>query len=470
MVKAVTDPLPPERVVARVIRHALQAPFVVLAAIEWLVLTSVPVVARWLLASPGGWGLPGEICASSIAVVALLAMGLYSRRQRARLTGVLVRVAAGLLCAAFGVALVSFLFPVLAIERRVFLLTWPLAFALLAVVRIVFEAVVTEDIFRRRILVYGAGKRAMSVTQLRRRSDTRGFLIVGFVASDPSRLVPSERIVDPPGTLLQYCRYHEVDEIVVAMDDRRRDFPVHELLECRLAGIAVTELVDFLEAETGKVRLDVLNPSWMIFSTGFSRTPLRQLTGRTLDIVASIVLLALAWPLMLAAVVAIKLEDGWRAPVLYSQVRVGLEGRHFSALKFRSMTVNAESAGAPEWATKSDPRVTRVGAVMRKLRIDELPQLVNAFVGDMSFVGPRPERPEFVAEFEQTIPYYRERHTVKPGITGWAQLCFPYGASAEDAAEKLQYDLYYVKNHSLLFDLVILLQTVEVVLWRKGAR
>jgi exopolysaccharide biosynthesis polyprenyl glycosylphosphotransferase len=208
----------------------------------------------------------------------------------------------------------------------------------------------------------------------------------------------------------------------------------------------------------------------MIFGEGFRRDPVRLASERAFDVLAGVFLLAVSWPFMLLTALAIKLEDGWSAPVLYRQIRVGLEGCHFHVLKFRSMSIDAEQDGQARWAEKRDPRVTRVGSVIRKIRFDELPQIINVLRGDMSFVGPRPERPEFVDELNEQIPYYRERHYVKPGITGWAQLCYPYGSSAHDAAEKLQYDLYYVKNHSLLFDLMILLQTAEVVLWGKGGR
>jgi sugar transferase (PEP-CTERM system associated) len=254
------------------------------------------------------------------------------------------------------------------------------------------------------------------------------------------------------------------------MDDRRRGFPMHEFLECRLAGIDIIELPSFLERETGKVRLDVLNPSWIIFGGGFRATQVERWLERGFDIVASLLLLLLAMPIMFVTTIAIMIEDGMRAPVLYRQSRVGQHGRVFDVLKFRSMRVDAEPAGEARWAVQDDPRVTRVGAFIRKTRIDELPQLCNVLRGEMSFVGPRPERPEFVEQLEERIPYYRERHSVKPGITGWAQLCYPYGSSERDAVEKLQYDLYYVKNRSLLFDLAILVQTVEVVLWGKGAR
>jgi sugar transferase (PEP-CTERM system associated) len=279
-----------------------------------------------------------------------------------------------------------------------------------------------------------------------------------------------ENLLKRPDDLYSWVVQNPIDEIVVAMDDRRRGFPMHEFLECRLAGIEIIELPTFLERETGKVRLDVLNPSWIIFGEGFRASLIQRSVERTVDIVVSLGLLILGAPGILLTALAIKLEDGLEAPILYRQRRVGQHGVVFDVLKFRSMRVDAEAGGRPIWASKDDPRVTRVGAFIRKTRLDELPQLINVLRGDMSFVGPRPERPEFVQKLEHTIPYYRERHSVKPGITGWAQLCYPYGSSEKDALEKLQYDLYYVKNRSLLFDLAILVQTVEVVLWGKGAR
>jgi sugar transferase (PEP-CTERM system associated) len=446
-------------------------PLLMLAGLESLAYVAAPLLAGGVLGfSPRGPSWP-EFAFAAVMMIAMLSMGLYSRHQRARLTGVLLRVLAALTGGGAGFGLIAYLHPAWSMDRRVFLLAGPIAFLIVGVIRYVVDRYVDEQIFKRRVLVYGAGRRAMSISQLRRRTDQRGFMICGYVETEGDRLdIAQERLVRPDESLLRYCREHEIDEIVIAMDDRRRAFPVHELLECRLVGIEITELVDFLERETGKVRLDVLNPSWIIFAKGFSRTPLRLMTERALDLGASVAILAVTWPLMLLVAVAIKLEDGFGAPVLYGQTRVGLEGRHFRVLKFRSMRVDAEKAGRAIWAVKKDPRVTRVGAFIRKARLDELPQLFNVLRGDMSFVGPRPERPEFVTQLEQRIPYYRERHAVKPGITGWAQLCYPYGSSEQDAAEKLQYDLYYVKNHNLLFDLMILIQTAEVVLWGKGAR
>jgi sugar transferase (PEP-CTERM system associated) len=407
---------------------------------------------------------------SLIVVTCLLAFGLYSSRQRAQLTGIFVRVAAALAVAACTIAAVFYVVKVLQVGRGITALAVTLTGGGLLLSRVVFGRAVDEDIFKRKVLVYGAGAAASAVANLRRSTDRRGFLLAGFVpATGETRTVAEERLLANDGDLRAQCERLGVTEVVVAMDDRRVGFPLPELLDCRLAGLDVTELLTFLERETGRVRIDVLNPSWIIFGQGFRRDPLRLFSSRALDVLASIAVLMVSLPVMLLTVMAIKLEDGWSAPTLYSQERVGLHGKLFRVLKFRSMRQDAELNGA-QWAQHADPRVTHVGAIIRKLRIDELPQLFNVLSGQMSFVGPRPERPQFVAELAERIPYYVQRHCVKPGITGWAQLCYPYGSSEEDALEKLQYDLYYIKNNSLLFDLAILVQTAEVVLLGKGAR
>jgi sugar transferase (PEP-CTERM system associated) len=230
----------------------------------------------------------------------------------------------------------------------------------------------------------------------------------------------------------------------------------------------VIDLLAFLERETGRVNVRLLNPSWFIFSDGFNPVRSTQVGFRVIDVVGSVLFFAVTLPIMLAIAVCIVIDDG--RPVLYRQRRVGLHGEEFTLNKFRSMRKDAEGEGKALWADLEDSRVTRVGKWLRKTRLDEFPQLINVLRGNMSFVGPRPERPEFVAELARQIPYYHERHYVKPGITGWAQLCYPYGASERDALAKLEYDLYYVKNRSLIFNLIILLQTVEVVLWQKGSR
>jgi sugar transferase (PEP-CTERM system associated) len=400
-----------------------------------------------------------------------MAFGLYSERQRARTVGILVRVVASV-GAGIAIAVVGFyLIPHLWIGRSVLMIAGLLVIALMLILRLGFSRLVDHTTLKRRVLVYGTGQRAKPISGLRRSSDQRGFVLVGFVQPPGEELaLPPDRQVYAGEVLLELCGRHEVDEIVVAMDDRRAAFPIRELLDCRLAGIDVTDLSTFLERETGRVRLDVLHPSWLIFGEGFKRGSFRLQSARVLDLLAASALFILTCPLIVATVLAIKLEDGLRSPLFYQQERVGFGGRVFRLLKFRSMRVDAEAPGQPLWAQKNDSRVTRVGAVIRKLRIDELPQILNVLKGEMGLVGPRPERPQFVKQLAEKIPYYIERLSVKPGITGWAQLCYPYGSSEQDALEKLQYDLYYIKNSSLLFDIFILVQTAEVVVMGKGAR
>lgn len=402
-------------------------------------------------------------------MLAMIAMGLFSRRLRDRMAGVLLRIT--LSVGSGGLVGALLLGPFISLRP-----TFPQLFAFMALAwllvllaRAIARGVIDEDMFKRKVLVYGAGANAARIMQLRRRADQRGFKVVGFVpARVENREVPEDRLLSNQEPLRDIATRLEVDEIVVAMDDRRQHCPLKELLDCRLAGIEVNELATFFERETGRVYLDLLIPSWMIFGDGFRRDVLRRVSERAFDLIASVILLLLAAPLMLLTMLAIKLEDGFSAPVFYGQPRVGYAGVVFRVLKFRSMRVDAERDGRARWASANDNRITRVGNITRKTRIDELPQLLNVLLGQMSFVGPRPERPEFVKQLAETIPYYVERHAVKPGITGWAQLCYPYGASEQDAIEKLQYDLYYVKNHGLVFDVLILLQTVEVILLGKG--
>lgn len=467
-------------VAIRIFQHYWQLPLALLAFFEASVFLLAPYGAIYLnfdpqlTATPGFWGpvFPRALLFAVVMFISMTAMGLYNARQRSRLVGLLARVAASMLGGTMVIAVLFYLFPGIQIGRGALLVAALIAFVGAMVVRVVFDKVVDEDIFKRRVLVYGAGKRGQSIARLRRRSDRRGFIAIGFVPADgdePEGVADSAKL-GVTEDLLALCRQHRADEIVVAMDDRRRQFPMDQLLECRLDGVDIIELVSFLERETGKVRLDVLNPSWMIFSEGFRQGRIHSTLERAFDVLASLALLAVALPFMLLTALAIKITEGPRASIFYRQVRVGHGGRTFKLLKFRSMREDAERDGKPQWAQKNDNRVTPIGAFIRKTRIDELPQILNVLRGEMSFVGPRPERPEFVAQLNESIPYYRERHSIKPGITGWAQLCYPYGSSEQDAIEKLQYDLFYVKNHTLLFYLAIILQTVEVIVWGKGAR
>jgi sugar transferase (PEP-CTERM system associated) len=464
----------------RILNHYHNLPIAILAAVETLLIAVAPFLAEWLFFGRSFSDIFANVLRISPKIlafvascgVALTAMGLYSARQRARTAGIVLRVlvAHGLALAVF--AVLSFFIILLQPEPGRALAWAAVSVVLVVCARIVAGALVDEDAFKRRVLVYGAGQRALNLMQLRRRADQRGFLVVGYMpANGEPVLVDSKKVLTSNvGQLRELARELEVDEIVIAMDDRRREFPVRELLDCRLNGVEVIDIVNFLERETGRVHLDVLNPSWIIFAEGFRRDAMRQATKRAFDIIAAFVLLLIVWPVILLTMLAILLEDGPRAPIFYRQRRIGLDGHEFDVLKFRSMRVDAERDGRARWATGQDDRVTRVGRFIRKVRIDELPQIFNVLRGDMSFVGPRPERPPFVAQLAESIPYYYERHCSKPGITGWAQVCYPYGSSERDALEKLQYDLYYVKNHTLLFDLMILLQTVEVVLLGKGGR
>ncbi len=325
-------------------------------------------------------------------------------------------------------------------------------------------------VFPNRVLVVGTGADALAVKDSIHRFG-RDFQIVGFfpVGANDNPTVPKNRILNGQLSLLDVARANKVSQVVVAVAERRGGgLPLNQLLECKLSGIKVLDLSSYFERVLGQVRLDSLRASWLVFGEGFRQDFFRTFVKRVFDIAASSMLLLAASPVMLLTVIAILIENGF--PILYRQERVGQGGRTFSVIKFRSMRTDAEVDGKPRWAVSNDDRVTRVGRLIRKLRVDELPQLFNVLKGDMSLVGPRPERPFFVDQLSHQIPYYGARHSIKPGVTGWAQVRYPYGASVDDAAQKLQYDLYYVKNHSLFLDLVIFLETIEVVVTGRGAQ
>jgi sugar transferase (PEP-CTERM system associated) len=321
-----------------------------------------------------------------------------------------------------------------------------------------------------RILIFGAGPAAREVGHTLRKADPNAY-IVGYVPGPNERdpAVPAHELLTMDGTLPDMARKLGVDEIVVALTERRAgSMPLRQLLDCKVSGTKVYDLATHFEKTLGQIRVDYLNASWLIFGDGFNQGAWRTAVKRVFDIISAAVLCILSAPVMLVAAVFIKLESP--GPVLYRQERVGQNGRNFSITKFRSMRTDAEKDGKPVWAAANDNRVTRVGQIIRRLRIDELPQLFNVLRGDMSLVGPRPERPFFVEQLTQQIPFYALRHSVKPGVTGWAQVRYAYGATVEDSQEKLQFDLYYVKNHTLFLDLVVLMETVGVVLTGKGAR
>lgn len=328
----------------------------------------------------------------------------------------------------------------------------------------------TRALVVHRVLILGVGSQAQQVAASLHREDPTVFVIGFYPSTEGEKTgVPEGSILPRNIALADVVSQYKVDEIIVAVGDRRGGrIPLRELLDCRVTGISVNDVATHYERMLGQIRLDALKAGWLIFGEGFRQGTLRTITKRVFDIVSASVLLVVLSPLMLLATILIALEDGF--PVLYYQERVGLNGRLFNVIKFRSMRKDAEADGTPRWATSNDDRVTAMGRILRKLRIDELPQLFSVLAGDMSMVGPRPERAFFVDQLTEQIPFYAIRHSVKPGVTGWAQVRYHYGSSVDDAAQKLQYDLYYVKNHSLALDLVVMFETVSVVLGGKGAQ
>ena len=404
-----------------------------------------------------------------IIVLGMAALGQYQAHMRASWFGLLARQAVAFVLGGFGLVVAYYVLPQAYVGRGVLGIALVIGFVAVTTFRAAFLRLVEVDVFKRRVLILGAGKRAVQIhNRMRRRSDRRGFNVVGFVPRQGEALeVPAGHVLAADIPLHVLVRREHVDEIVVGVDDRRGGLPMDELLECRQMGIAITDLTTFFERESGRVQLSLTDPSWLVFSGGFNATPLSK---RCFDLGAAALVLLLTWPFMLLVALAIRIESGPGQPILYRQERVGARGKTFWLLKFRSMRTDAERDGVARWAQKNDTRVTRVGQFIRKVRLDELPQLWNVLKGEMSFIGPRPERPQFVADLESKIRYYNLRHCLKPGLAGWAQLRHPYGASEEDAAEKLKYDLFYVKNHNILLDMLILIQTVEVVLFGRGAR
>ncbi|WP_228445541.1 TIGR03013 family XrtA/PEP-CTERM system glycosyltransferase [Thalassotalea sp. HSM 43] len=400
-----------------------------------------------------------------------LGLGLYKSKLREKLPGIFRRLG---LAFAIGFVLMTMarsLFSITALSGENLFSACLLAALLTFILRYLLVKFNVLGFTKRNVLILGSGQRALIVQKrMRREVDRESFKLIGFVymEGDINSDIDTQNIIHLNGSLYDYVINNNVDEIVVATDERRALLPVRELFACKLHGVVVSEILDFIERETGQIAVNLIYPSWVIYSAGFqSSNDLRNGFDRLFNVALSVILFLATWPFMLLTYFAIKIEDGWSAPCFYWQKRVGLHGNVFAIVKFRSMRIDAEENGA-QWADSEDERVTKVGRFIRKYRIDELPQVYNVIAGDMGFVGPRPERPEFVDELKQHIPYYNERHNVKSGLTGWAQLKYPYGATVADAEEKLKYDLYYIKHRSFLLDLYILIQTAEIVLFGKG--
>jgi sugar transferase (PEP-CTERM system associated) len=460
----------------RLFKHYVPHAVLLLGLIDFVLL---------MLAAEGGWALrnwqlgagldpeagriPHMLTFAAAVQLAMVAVGVYGAESLQSLRFAIARLLVALSLGILFLSLVFFLIPPVSFWRSNLLYATVFALVLLSLVRLLLGRTLDGAAFKRRVLVLGAGPRAARIEALA-AAEGSGFVVVGYVAMNdgPSTVreaVNRAEIANLPSFLLE----RSATEVVLALEERRNALPLHDLLRAKTAGAHVSDLSSFLERETGRVDLDSLNPSWLIFSDGFSAGRRLSSAGkRAFDVGASLALLLVTAPIILVTALAVKLES--RGPAFFRQRRVGLYGQSFHLLKLRSMREDAEVGGIAVWAQENDPRITRVGAVIRKLRIDELPQAWSVLKGEMSFVGPRPERPQFVADLEARLPYYAERHMVKPGITGWAQINYPYGASVEDARQKLEYDLYYAKNYTPFLDILILLQTLRVVLWPEGAR
>ncbi|MGH7383635.1 MAG: TIGR03013 family XrtA/PEP-CTERM system glycosyltransferase [Candidatus Rokuibacteriota bacterium] len=393
---------------------------------------------------------------------------LYHPRQGLGQRELVGRVLVGQGAAALVVATIGFVIPGLRLSRSAFLVIFLLTTPGLMIWRAALLGTWSRQRMTVRVLILGTGDVGRLIADLEPTS-SRPFQIIGYVDDAPGAadmLPDGQALLGKIQDLDVLVEETRPDIVVIAQLDRRGCFPTKALLECRLRGIRVEDWPTFYEKATGKILVTAVLPSWLIFSDGFVKTPRTEIVKRLFDVSVSLIGLVLSFPAMILIGFAIKLES--RGPVLYRQPRLGQNGCIFILNKFRSMRADAERETGPVWSAQRDPRITRVGAILRRTRLDELPQLFNVLVGHMSFIGPRPERPEFVSELQQKIPYYMERLAVKPGVTGWAQVKYQYGSSVEDAVEKLQYDLYYIKNLSLFLDLLIVLNTVQVVLFARG--
>jgi sugar transferase (PEP-CTERM system associated) len=401
--------------------------------------------------------------------LAMVAVGVYGIDSLLSLRFAAARLLVAISLGVIFLSIIHFAFPDTTLWRSNSLYAMVLAFFSLFLSRAILGNLLGSEGFKRRVLVLGAGPRAARIRKLGEEAGA-GFIVVGHVAmNDCTSVIPTAINREHIDNLPEHVTLLNASEVVLALEERRKALPLDDLIRVKTTGVHVNELSSFLERETGRVDLDTVNPSWLIFSDGFSSG--RRISGfakRLFDIAASLILLAFAAPVILLTAIAIKMES--KGPAFFIQTRVGRYNLPFNLFKLRSMREDAEVGGKAVWAQENDPRITRVGRFIRNTRVDELPQAWNVLKGDMSFVGPRPERPSFVEELEKDLKYYAERHMVKPGITGWAQINYPYGASLEDARHKLEYDLYYAKNYTPFLDILILLQTLRVVLWSDGAR
>ena len=369
-------------------------------------------------------------------------------------------------------ATVCFFWPELILRERLLFAGLVMMVVLLITWRLLYVLATRKKILTDRAIILGGGNLAGDIWDEIKTGWGGGCNLRGIVVSEKAQIPPGRfgntSVFNGFGTICDLAEAEKVSSIIVALDEKRNIFPYRELLDCKLRGINIIDGESFYERLAGKILVEKINPSWLIFSEGFARSTLSKAAKRSLDLLVSTILLILSTPFFLLTAAAVKLDS--RGPVFFSQERVGKHGRPFMLHKFRSMCENAEKESGPVWAGENDPRITRVGRIIRKVRLDELPQLWNVFNGEMTFVGPRPERQHFVQELKNKIPYYNERFSVKPGVTGWAQIKYGYGATEDDALEKLKYDLYYIKHMTVVMDLLIIFHTVKTVLLARGSR
>ncbi|MBL8524646.1 MAG: TIGR03013 family PEP-CTERM/XrtA system glycosyltransferase [Betaproteobacteria bacterium] len=433
------------------------------------------ILFGYMLLYPGGnsalvGSIPGALTIVLSMVILTGALGMYRSNPPDRFWPIVSRVGLAFLVVLPGLHWAFYKLPDGSVCVPCLVGTMLLGFGAKMIIFLISR---TSPFAQRRVLILGVGADAAAVKETLERSRSSGLSVVGFYTPFADQAahasVPAHKILPSDRSIGETTGQHNVSEIVIAMRERRGgSLPLTELLNCKLRGVKVTDLSSFFEQHKSKVRIDLLRESWFIFGDGFRQGKLRMFVKRTFDIAASLVLLVLGFPVMIATAIAIKLESP--GGIIYRQERVGLGGKTFNILKFRSMRNDAEKDGKPQWAQTGDARVTKVGRFIRLTRIDELPQLFNVLAGQMSLVGPRPERPYFVDQLVEQIPFYAARHSVKPGVTGWAQVRHKYGASIDDASDKLEYDLYYVKNHRLTFDILVLFYSVRVVLLAQGSR
>jgi sugar transferase (PEP-CTERM system associated) len=468
---------PPPKALFRLLGRYYSGLNLTLSITEWMIfLCALPlgVAFRFDLRLPpettsGELVLIGIVYATVMSL-SITAMGLYQRGMHDADAG-RFRLAMAFIGGTAALALVYYLVPSISIGRGVIGLTLLFSFLGSVVLREGWRRLAGTNVTTRRVLVVGAGNNARRIADLSAAIPALGFTVIGYLPLPRSDgMLPEETLIRHRARLLDKVSEESIDEIVVACDDRSA-LPIDELLDCRLSGIMVLDQLDFFERELSMIDIALLKPDWIVFSRNGFRLGITGLLGkRLLDLTLGSLMLILTAPLMALVAAASLIESGGRHPILYHQTRVGQGGVPFRLYKFRSMRVDAEADGKARWADHNDVRITRLGAFLRRTRLDELPQLFNVLRGQMSLVGPRPERPEFVDRLGATIPFYAERHRLKPGLTGWAQLYYPYGSTDEDAKRKLEFDLYYVKHASIVLDLIVLVQTVEVVLFGKGAR